>query len=89
VKYQPGFYKIAWFFDWLFEMTYLFGGSLLVYRSKTFASTRTTIFFLLMVHYFKMNSYSKTNRAYYTEAQNASPASKPATQKWEEDAPTL
>ena len=37
------------------------------------------MFFIFMAHYFKMNSYSKTNRGYHT-SKNSSNIS-----KWEED----
>lgn len=67
-------------------MAYLFGGTVCVYRTETLASTRVTIFFILMVHYFKMNSYSKTNRAYRNQYLSIdTEIKKPAESKWEED----
>jgi hypothetical protein len=54
----------SWLFDFVLETVFLFGFTYLIYESDTLCSTRVVIFFKMIIHYFKMNSYSKTNRAY-------------------------
>ena len=60
-------YIKTWLFDYFIEMLFLYGNTYLIYHSVTLTSTRITIFFIMMTHYFKMNSYSKTNRKYRKE----------------------
>ena len=59
--------KLSYYVLILIEQGLLFGSSWVIYKSDTLSTTRFVDFFIMMPHFFKMNSYSKTNRDYYLE----------------------
>ena len=60
-------FKLASILSMILEYTLLSGGTYTIYKSDTLVTTRFVDFFIMMPHFFKMNSFSKTNRDYYFE----------------------
>jgi len=62
--------KVSYFVLLVIEQGLLFGSSWVIYNSDTLITTRFVDFFIMMPHFFKMNSYSKANRDYFLEKKS-------------------